>query len=53
MPFVLHHWKEITIREATEWITRHNRGYHLGHEKDSLWTEESKRAFNPWEEKTK
>ena len=22
-----------------EWITRHNRGYQLGHQKDSLWTE--------------
>jgi len=30
--------REITIREVTEWITRHNRGYHLSHQKDSVWT---------------
>jgi hypothetical protein len=31
--------------EATEWITRHNRGYHLGHQKTVYGLKDVNRAF--------
>jgi hypothetical protein len=33
------------VRETTEWLTRHNTRYHLGHGKDSVWIERQSQSL--------
>ncbi len=35
----------MVVRETTEWLTRHNTRYHLGHGKDSVWIERQSQSL--------